>query len=209
MGRFTDGITPKGSGVRITHADIELMRTYEDLFPGAKPASLHDFLFHGLKMAVEQKQQQAQAPATALALDDVNKRIEQALAAQKEELLKQFEAEKAALQKEFSKLINVSENPYLKEVSNSTAIRLKMLWDATENTFPVLFPVDLEDKERLELTFEEMLLLLIDYAERDPSNEFPFEPLAQKIVNRYKMEKEHGGEHESGAGAAEAGSAEG
>lgn len=55
------------------------------------------------------------------------------------------------------------------------------LKSATEKQLPVLFQ---RTEEVIPLSNENFIELLVDYCERDPSKEFPFEPVARKIVER-------------------------
>ena len=51
-----------------------------------------------------------------------------------------------------------------------------------ENAFKVLF----DDKDFSGLTRRDLFNMMLDYCKRDPSNEFPFEPVATEIYKRIK-----------------------
>lgn len=56
---------------------------------------------------------------------------------------------------------------------------------ATEKAFMLLFG----ESEPIKITFKDMLRLMLDYCERDPSEEFPFEPVAREIYERIKKQQ--------------------
>lgn len=60
--------------------------------------------------------------------------------------------------------------------------RFAKLLRATEVALPKLFGIK---ADAIAISNIEFLNLLLEYCERDPSNEFPFKPEAEKIVNRW------------------------
>lgn len=65
---------------------------------------------------------------------------------------------------------------------------LKDRWDAlkeaTEKALPIIFNLG-DEYPTIPVKDGELLELLIDYCERDPSSEFPFAPIAKAIVERH------------------------
>jgi chromosome segregation ATPase len=64
--------------------------------------------------------------------------------------------------------------------------RYKKFEDVTSEAMRFLF----QDPLTRNLNFAEQLELMLDYCERDPSNEFPFQPVAEKIYQKIKSEND-------------------
>jgi hypothetical protein len=70
-----------------------------------------------------------------------------------------------------------------KFVPGENFIKLK---EITEKILPALFSIEVA---QIPTTGNEFLNLLVEYCERDPSNEFPFQAEAEKIINRWRAEQ--------------------
>ena len=79
----------------------------------------------------------------------------------------------------------------LMDAENNTFSKAYLALKKTvEEWLPRFFnPALVSLNDQIQISHPDMIALLVDYAERDPSNEFPFEPVAKEIFERtYKTQ---------------------
>ncbi len=80
--------------------------------------------------------------------------------------------------------------------ANCTPEGFKEFYEETVAAFKLLFADDTYPGHHI----PDQIALMMDYCKRDPSNEFPFQPVAETIYNKHKIATD-GGEQTTGAAA--------
>lgn len=124
----------------------------------------------------------------AITLELSNKNAEQDNVIQNlQEKLTNLQTEKDALLNAYQKIVEEKEQanedawPHFAN-QNRLIDKLQGFKKQTSDAMRMLF----NDSSLRELNAAELIELMLDYCERDPSEEFPFEPVAKEIVERQK-----------------------